>query len=381
MQINRSNKSRLSDWWWTIDKVLLGSVIILIVFGIVLNLAASPPIAEKLNYTDQYIFVKKQFIFMSLGILITLFFSFLDMQHIRRLSLLIFFGSLCIMIFTNLFGSPIKGATRWIDLGIVSLQPSEFAKPSFIVLISWLMSESLKKEVPGKFIAFIIYLIFAITLILQPDIGQTILITLTASIIYFITGMPLLVGFIIFLLSLTGTALSYLYLDHFSQRLNIFFNPSSGDTYQIDTANSAINNGGWFGVGPGDGVIKNILPDAHTDFIFSVAAEEFGLITCFIIILLYAFIVFRGVSRSLSQEDLFAKIASIGLISLICIQVGINIAVNLGIIPTKGMTLPFISYGGSSAISIAITFGLILAFTRVRRSSYKYTTRTIHFQS
>ena len=285
------------------------------------------------------------------------------------------------MIFINLFGTPIKGATRWIDLGIVSLQPSEFAKPSFIVLISWLMAESFKKEVPGKFIAFIIYLIFAITLILQPDIGQTILITLTASIIYFITGMPLFVGFIIFLLSLTGTALSYLYLDHFSQRLNIFFNPSSGDTYQIDTANSAINNGGWFGVGPGDGVIKNILPDAHTDFIFSVAAEEFGLITCFIIILLYAFIVFRGVSRSLSQEDLFAKIASIGLISLICIQVGINIAVNLGIIPTKGMTLPFISYGGSSAISIAITFGLILAFTRVRKNSFNYSTRRIHFQS
>ena len=380
MKITRSRKSHISDWWWTIDKVQLGSIVLLIIFGIVLNLAASPPIAEKLSL-NQYYFVKRQFLFFILGILVMFFFSFLNLKNLRRLCLIIFITSLITIFFLNIFGTPIKGATRWLDLGIISVQPSEFAKPTFIVLISWFLSESIVKTVPSKIISLMLYSLFAFGLILQPDIGQTILITLAASIIYFISGMPLIVGFIIFILSLIGIGLSYLYVDHFYQRLNIFFNPSLGDTYQIDTAYNAILQGGWFGVGPGEGVIKNILPDAHTDFIFAVAAEEFGLISCFIIISLFAFIVYRGLSRSLKQENLFAKIATIGLTSLICIQVGINIAVNLGIVPTKGMTLPFISYGGSSALSIAMTFGLILAFTRQKNNSYIYSSRKLNFQN
>jgi cell division protein FtsW len=380
MKITRSRKSHITDWWWTIDKVQLGSIVLLIIFGIVLNLAASPPIAEKLSL-NQYYFVKRQFLFFILGILVMFFFSFLNLKNLRRLCLIIFITSLITIFFLNIFGTPIKGATRWLDLGIISVQPSEFAKPTFIVLISWFLSESIVKTVPSKIISLMLYSLFAFGLILQPDIGQTILITLAASIIYFISGMPLIVGFIIFILSLIGIGLSYLYVDHFYQRLNIFFNPSLGDTYQIDTAYNAILQGGWFGVGPGEGVIKNILPDAHTDFIFAVAAEEFGLISCFIIISLFAFIVYRGLSRSLKQEDLFAKIATIGLTSLICIQVGINIAVNLGIVPTKGMTLPFISYGGSSALSIAMTFGLILAFTRQKNNSFIYSSRKLNFQN
>ena len=380
MKITRSRKSHISDWWWTIDKVQLGSIVLLIIFGIVLNLAASPPIAEKLSL-NQYYFVKRQFLFFILGILVMFFFSFLNLKNLRRLCLIIFITSLITIFFLNIFGTPIKGATRWLDLGIISVQPSEFAKPTFIVLISWFLSESIVKTVPSKIISLMLYSLFAFGLILQPDIGQTILITLAASIIYFISGMPLIVGFTIFILSLIGIGLSYLYVDHFYQRLNIFFNPSLGDTYQIDTAYNAILQGGWFGVGPGEGVIKNILPDAHTDFIFAVAAEEFGLISCFIIISLFAFIVYRGLSRSLKQEDLFAKIATIGLTSLICIQVGINIAVNLGIVPTKGMTLPFISYGGSSALSIAMTFGLILAFTRQKNNSFIYSSRKLNFQN
>ena len=380
MKITRSRKSHISDWWWTIDKVQLGSIVLLIIFGIVLNLAASPPIAEKLSL-NQYYFVKRQFLFFILGIFVMFFFSFLNLKNLRRLCLIIVITSLITIFFLNIFGTPIKGATRWLDLGIISVQPSEFAKPTFIVLISWFLSESIVKTVPSKIISLMLYSLFAFGLILQPDIGQTILITLAASIIYFISGMPLIVGFTIFILSLIGIGLSYLYVDHFYQRLNIFFNPSLGDTYQIDTAYNAILQGGWFGVGPGEGVIKNILPDAHTDFIFAVAAEEFGLISCFIIISLFAFIVYRGLSRSLKQENLFAKIATIGLTSLICIQVGINIAVNLGIVPTKGMTLPFISYGGSSALSIAMTFGLILAFTRQKNNSFIYSSRKLNFQN
>ena len=227
MKFSRSTKSGISDWWWTIDRVQLGAILILIIFGIVLNLAASPPIAERLNYSDQYYFVKKQFIFIVFGALVTISFSFLNLRNIRRLCLLIFGVSLISIYFINIFGDEIKGATRWMDLGIISLQPSEFAKPTFIVLISWLMSESIIKRAPGKSLSFILYVLFITGLILQPDIGQAILVTLSASIIYFITGMPLIIGVIIFLLSLTGIALSYIYIDHFTQRLNIFFKPES----------------------------------------------------------------------------------------------------------------------------------------------------------
>ena len=243
------------------------------------------------------------------------------------------------------------------------------------------LSESITANKPGKTISFLIYIIFCTGLILQPDVGQTILITLASVIMYFISGMPLFIGIIILFISLIGIGLSYLAIDHFQQRLNIFFNPNLGDTYQVDTAYNAILQGGWFGVGPGEGVIKNILPDAHTDFIFAVAAEEFGILSCFILIILFAFIIFRGINRAQNQKDLFSKISIIGLSSLICLQVGINIAVNLGIVPTKGMTLPFISYGGSSAISVAMTFGLILALARQRSGSNSYLTKKLGFQN
>ena len=203
MKINRSTKSYISDWWWTIDKVQLGAIALLIIFGIVLNLAASPPIAEKLSL-NQYYFVKRQFLFILMGVVVMISFSFLNLKNLRRLCLAIFITSLIAIFFLNIFGTPIKGATRWLDLGIISVQPSEFAKPTFIVLISWLLSESIFKTVPSKMISFFLYSLFALGLILQPDIGQTILITLTASIIYFISGMPLIIGFIIFLLSLIG---------------------------------------------------------------------------------------------------------------------------------------------------------------------------------
>ena len=367
MKFSRSTKSGLSDWWWTIDRVQLGAILILIIFGIVLNLAASPPIAERLNYSDQYYFVK-QFIFIVFGALVTIFFSFLNLRNIRRLCLLIFAVSLISIFFINIFGAEIKGAAIGWILVLSRCSHLNLQKPAFVVLISWLMSESILKKAPGKSLSFILYVLFIIGLILQPDIGQAILVTLSASIIYFITGMPLIIGVIIFLLSLTGIALSYIYIDHFTQRLNIFLNPNLGDTYQIDTAYNAIINGGWFGVGPGEGTIKNILPDAHTDFIFAVAAEEFGLISCFIIIFLFAFIIFRGVKRSINQQNLFAKNFNHWSYLTNLLTDGYKYCCKSWDCSTKGMTLPFISYGGSSAISIAITFGLILAFTRQKEN-------------
>jgi cell division protein FtsW len=249
------------------------------------------------------------------------------------------------------------------------LQPSEFAKPVFIVLISWFFSESLISNKPGKLISLILYIILISLLILQPDYGQTLLITIVSSIIYFISGMPWIGILIISTIGIIGLTTAYLNVDHVAQRLNSYLNPSSGDTFQVDTAHNAIIKGGWLGKGPGEGTIKNILPDAHTDFIFAVAAEEYGIFICMLIVLLFAFIVLRGFQRAMLNQDIFSRLSIAGLSSMIGIQSGINIGVNLGIIPAKGMTLPFISYGGSSMLSIAISFGFMLAFSRKKASN------------
>jgi len=368
MNLKRTNQNVISEWWWTIDKVLISLIFILIFIGVVLNLAASPAVADRLGL-DQYYFVKRHFIFLFPSIIAMILCSFINQKNIRRICLLTFLACIFIMIYLNIFGTPIKGATRWLDLGIISLQPSEFAKPAFIILIAWFFSESLISNKPGKLISLILYILLISLLILQPDYGQTLLVTIVSTIIYFISGMPWIGILVISFISFIGLSIAYLNVSHVAQRLNSYLNPSSGDTFQVDTAHNAIIKGGWFGVGPGEGKIKNILPDAHTDFIFAVAAEEFGILICMLIVLLFAFIVLRSFQQAILNEDIFSRLSIAGLSSMIGIQSGINIGVNLGIIPAKGMTLPFISYGGSSMLSIAIAFGFILAFSRKKASN------------
>ncbi|MBT6222859.1 MAG: cell division protein FtsW [Rhodobiaceae bacterium] len=368
MNLKRTNQNVISEWWWTIDRFLIALVFILIFCGVILNLAASPAVADRLGL-DQYYFVKRHFIFLVPSIITMILCSFLNQKNIRRLCLLTFLSCILIMLYLNFFGTPIKGATRWLDLWVISLQPSEFAKPAFIVLISWFFSESLITNKPGKIISLILYIILISLLISQPDYGQTILITMVSILIYFIAGMPWIGILVVFIISIIGSAIAYLNVDHVAQRLNSYLNPSSGDTFQVDTAHNAIIKGGWLGKGPGEGTIKNILPDAHTDFIFAVAAEEYGIFICMLVVLLFAFIVLRGFQRAMLNQDIFSRLSIAGLSSMIGIQSGINIGVNLGIIPAKGMTLPFISYGGSSMLSIAIAFGFILAFSRKKASN------------
>jgi cell division protein FtsW len=266
-----------------------------------------------------------------------------------------------------LVGSEIKGAKRWLQVGFFSIQPSEFVKPAFVVLTAWLFNESQKrKDVPGIEIALALYGIFALMLVLQPDFGQTLLVTLVWITLFFMAGISLFWIGALGLAGLAGFASAYFVVPHVASRIDRFLNPASGDTYQADKALDSFLHGGWFGRGPGEGTVKDVLPDSHTDFIFAVAAEEYGLIACLILLLLFAFIVLRGLSKASQEQDGFIRYATAGLIMLFGIQTLINMAVNVGLLPAKGMTLPFISYGGSSLLAMALTMGFVLGLTRKR---------------
>lgn len=369
MRFRRTDSGLIAEWWWTVDRLLLACVFALAFAGIILTLAASPLVAMRLGQPE-YHFVVRQLLFLGPGLLLMIGVSLLSPRQIRRLSLVIFAVAIVLMIGTILFATPIKGATRWLSLGPVSIQPSEFAKPAFVVLCAWFFAEGIRKgNVPGNTIAFVLFGLFAGLLVLQPDIGQTMLTTLVWGALFFIAGMPWIWSAGVGGVAVAGLAAAYVMVPHVTERINLFLNPESGDTFQVDTAREAILNGGWLGRGPGEGTVKRILPDAHTDFIFAVAAEEFGIVACLVLVGIFAFVVLRGLSRALADADAFTRLAVSGLSVLIGAQAGINMAVNLGLAPAKGMTLPLVSYGGSSLLSVALAFGFILGLTRRRPGS------------
>jgi cell division protein FtsW len=266
----------------------------------------------------------------------------------------------------------VKGAARWVNLGPFSLQPSEFAKPSLIVFAAWMFAEGQKGQgVPGVSIAFGVYALTVALLLIQPDIGQTLLITTTFMAVFFMAGVPL--QWVAVLMGLFGAGMTAIYMlfPHVQSRVAKFVAPGVEDTHQIDRASEAIRAGGIVGRGVGEGVMKRSVPDLHTDFIYSVGAEEFGLVLSLVMIGLYAFIVFRGMGRAMKLNDPFEQTAAAGLFMLIGLQASINVAVNLNLIPTKGMTLPFISYGGSSMMAMGLTMGFALALTRRRPGAYE----------
>lgn len=366
MNFRRTDGRTVAEWWWTVDRLMLAGVLVLAFAGLLLTLAASPLVAVRIGQPE-YHFVVRQLLFLGPAMVLMLAISLLGVRQVRRLSLLIFVGSVALMVIAILFGTPIKGAARWIAIGPLSIQPSEFAKPAFVVLSAWFfVAGSKRPDQPGHLIAILLFVVFATLLVLQPDFGQTMLVTLVWGALFFMAGMAWLWSFGIGLMSLGGLAAAYVMVPHVTARVDSFLDPSSGDTFQVDTAREAILNGGWFGQGPGEGTIKRILPDAHTDFIFAVAAEEFGIVACLFLVALFAFVVLRGISRAVSESDPFVRLATAGLSVLVGVQAGINMAVNLGLAPAKGMTLPFVSYGGSSLISVAISVGMILALTRRR---------------
>jgi cell division protein FtsW len=370
--ISRTQLTPLAVWWWTIDRLTLAALGALMLAGIILLLAASSPVATKLGL-DPFHFVNRQILYLIPAIAIMLGTSLLSPQQIRRLALVVFFAGLVLLAGTLVFGTEIKGARRWIVLFGVNIQPSEFVKPAFVILIAWLFAESARKpDMPANIMALALLGSVVTLLMLQPDVGQTMLIAMVWGALFFMAGMRL-----IWVAGLAGAAVAglgaaYVTVPHVARRVKRFLDPSSGDTFQVDNAVESFLRGGWFGQGPGEGTVKRILPDSHADFIFAVAAEEFGIVLCLIVVALFAFIVIRVLSRAMAAQDAFARYAAAGLAILFGTQSAINMSVNLHLIPAKGMTLPFISYGGSSLLSLAYGMGMVLALTRERPQAEQF---------
>ena len=364
--VSRAERTPFAVWWWTIDRLMLAALGAIMLCGIILSLAASPPVATRLGL-DPFYFVDRHIMYLipAVGVLIAT--SFLSPRHIRRLALIVFIVSFALVVATLFVGAEVKGARRWIILAGVNIQPSEFVKPSFVILISWLFAESSRKsDVPATTFSLALLLAVLGVLVMQPDFGQTMLIALVWCALFYITGMRL-----IWVVGLGGTAIlglagAYATIPHVAARIRRFLDPASGDTFQVDTAVESFYRGGWFGRGPGEGTVKRILPDSHADFVVAVAAEEFGIVLCLALAGLFAFVVLRALAKARRNDDPFARFAIAGLAILFGAQSAINMAVNLALIPAKGMTLPFISYGGSSMISLAYGMGMLLAFTRER---------------
>ncbi|MFM1959626.1 MAG: putative lipid flippase FtsW [Pseudomonadota bacterium] len=367
----RSDRSPIGVWWWTMDRWLLGAVAVLLLLGVLMSFAASPAAAARMNVGDPFHFALRQCVFAAAGAAILVGASLLDDRGVRRVAFFVYIAAILIMAALPFIGHNAKGATRWLDLGGFSLQPSEFMKPALIVLVAWMFAEGQKGQgVPGVTIAFLLYGISVALLLIQPDVGQTILITMAFGAAFWMAGVPISWVMGLGVSAVAGLASTYFLFPHVASRVDRFMNPDAADTHQVDRAAEAIAAGGLIGRGPGEGVMKRHVPDLHTDFIYSVAAEEYGLVFSLALISLFAFLVVRGLYRALKLSDPFQQVAAAGLFVLVGEQVLINVAVNLNLIPTKGMTLPFISYGGSSMLAICLTLGLALALTRRRPGAY-----------
>lgn len=363
--VSRAERGPVADWFWTIDRFFLAAFILLMGIGFMLSFAASPAVAERLNL-DSFHFVKRHALFLLPAIATMVAISFLSPRQVRRTAAILLVVSLTAMVLALFFGIEVKGARRWLSIGSLSIQPSEFMKPAFVVICAWLFSEHARQpEIPGNLFSILLFGIVAALLVAQPDLGQTILVTAVWGGMFFMAGMPWIWIILLGGVALGGFVSAYYLFDHVAGRIDRFLT-GEGDTFQVDTAREAIIRGDWFGKGPGEGVVKRIIPDSHTDFIFSVAAEEFGIIFCMIIVAVFAFVVLRGLNHAFKERNDFARFAVAGLVLLIGTQSMINVGVNLELLPAKGMTLPLISYGGSSMTAICVTAGFILALTRHR---------------
>jgi len=366
MHFARNDTSILGNWWWTVDRWLLGAVVLLGALGLLLTTTASPPVAERIN-VDSFHFVKKQAIMLAPALFTIIGVSLLNLKQIRRLALVVFVGALVLMVAAILFGTEIKGATRWISLGGLTIQPSEFAKPAFAVLAGWILAaRRMGEDVPGYAISAALCVLVVGLLALQPDIGQAFVVCSIWFTQLFIAGLSM--SFVIFAVlgGLAALVAAYYVFPHVATRIDRFLDPQAHDSYQIDKAMEAFQSGGIMGRGPGEGIVKQSLPDGHADFIFAVAGEEFGLFACMFIVAIFVFVVVRGLSRLLQDNDMFVVLAATGLIVQFALQALVNMASTLSLIPTKGMTLPFISYGGSSLLALALGMGMLLALTRRR---------------
>jgi len=364
--IARDQRTPFGEWWWTVDRLLLAALLTLMLGGIVLSLAASPAVAVRIGL-DPFHFFNRHVAFLVPSFIVLLATSLMSPRGVRRSALIVFAIGIVLMALTLVFGAEVKGSRRWISVIGISLQASEFVKPTFVILIAWLFSESARRpEMPATSIALGGLITVVALLVLEPDFGQTMLIVMVWGALFFMAGMRMIWVFGLAGAGAAGLFTAYILVPHVAGRIRRFMDPASGDTFKVDMAMESFTRGGWFGQGPGEGTVKRILPDSHTDFVFAVAAEEFGIVLCLALLALIAFIVIRSLRNAYRSDDLFTRFAAAGLAMLFGVQSAINMAVNVHLIPAKGMTLPFISYGGSSMISMAYGMGMLLALTRQR---------------
>lgn len=384
--VSRADTSVLGRWWWTVDRWTLAALLGLIGFGYVMMLAASPAVAERvIGSAARGLLFAKQVVFLGLAAALMVAVSLLSPRAVRRVALLGCLGALALTAATLVIGFETKGARRWLNIPLLgTMQPSEFLKPCLAVVCAWLLAEGKAAAAarlasphrtglgllhgrlawPGLAVGLIG--VVAVILKSQPDIGMLMVVLSVFLAQFFVAGLNVVLVAATGLMVAAGGVGAYFALPHVRSRVDRFLDPSSGDTFQITKAMEAFGNGGLLGRGPGEGRVKNALPDAHADFVFAVAGEEFGFVVCLVILLLFAFVVVRGLVRLLKESDLFVVLAATGLLAQFGLQAFVNMASSLHLIPTKGMTLPFVSYGGSSVLAIALGMGMLLALTRRR---------------
>lgn len=366
MRFSRADRSRLAAWWFTVDHALLYAILLIIGAGVVLSLAASPAVAIKKGFPPYY-FVERHVLFSALGVVIMLAASLLQPATVRRLSAGLLAVAMVGLVAVFFAGVELNGARRWLSFEGHSIQPSEFAKPAFVVVSAWLLAEAkVRPDMPALAISVGLYAVFALLLIVQPDVGQTLLISAVWATMFFVSGQPILGAALFGGVGAAGLFAAYEFFPHVAGRINRFFNPQVGDFSQGDRAMRSFAEGGFLGRGPGEGTIKTSLPDAHTDYIFAVVAEEYGVLACLALLSLFAFVVLRALLAAVREPEPATRLAIVGLGLMFGLQALINMGVNVGLLPAKGMTLPFISAGGSSMLAVSLTLGMMLALTRQR---------------
>jgi len=369
----RTNRSPILEWWRSVDQLTLSLLVCLIAAGLILSMGTSPAASARLELANPFNFLYRHAVFAGLGLASAVVISMMGPSFARRLGIVALVCSVLLMMSLPFIGYEVKGAARWLRIGPLGLQPSEFAKPAFIVFAAWMFAMKKRDpKLPAVGIVFATYLALIALLIQQPDFGQSFLLTLSFAAVFFFAGVSLGWVFIMMGLSLAGGVAAYFALPHVQDRVNRFLNPENSDTYQTDKALEAIANGGFLGRGPGEGTVKHSVPDIHTDFIFAATVEEFGFLISLILIAMLSAFVLRSFRNALKLNDYFCQLAVAGLSTMVGMQIVINLFVNLNMAPPKGMTLPFISYGGSSMLALCFTAGLILAFTRHRPGAYGY---------
>jgi cell division protein FtsW len=377
MSFSRTDRSRVAQWWFTVDHGLIAALLTLVGTGLVLSLAASPAVAVKKGLPAFY-FVERHVAFALIGLAVMLAVSLLDPRAIRRLSLTLLGVALVALVAVLQIGVELNGARRWLSITGQSLQPSEIAKPAFVVVSAWLLAEAQRRsDMPALPMAAGLLAVLMALFLMQPDVGQTLLIALVWGTMFFLSGQPVRAALGLVGLGLAGIVGAYFTFDHVRQRVDKFLFAGSGDNSQVDRAVQSFGQGGFLGRGPGEGTLKTALPDAHTDFILAVVAEEYGVLACLALLGLFAFVVLRAFLTGWREPDPATRLAVIGLALLLGLQAMINMAVNVGLMPAKGLTLPFISAGGSSLIAVSLTAGMLLALTRRRADPARLKTARI----